>query len=141
LSCPAEELVGGPNEVWSFGERAYTIIKELLFLRERMKPYLAEQMKRAHEESIPVMRPLFFDFPEDEKAYEAEDEYLFGPDILVAPVIYEGERRREVYLPQGAQWTEAKSGQTYQGGQRIEVEAPLETIPIFLRDGAKMSTR
>jgi len=139
-SSPSEELVesGGPNEAWSYGERAYDIIKELLFLRERIKPYIVEQMKRAHEESIPLMRPLFFDFPEDEKTYEAEDEYLFGPDILVAPVIYEGERRREVYLPQGAQWTEAQSGKVYQGGQRIEVEAPLEVVPVFLRDGAKI---
>ena len=95
-------------------------------------------MKRVHEESIPLMRPLFFDFPEDEKIYEVEDEYLFGPDILVAPVIYEGERRREVYLPQGAQWTEAQSGKVYQGGQWVEVEAPLEVVPVFLRDGAKI---
>jgi alpha-D-xyloside xylohydrolase len=137
-SCPPEKLVGGPNEVWSYGERAYDIIKELLFLRERIKPYIVEQMKRVHEESIPLMRPLFFDFPEDEKIYEVEDEYLFGPDILVAPVIYEGERRREVYLPQGAQWTEAQSGKVYQGGQWVEVEAPLEVVPVFLRDGAKI---
>lgn len=137
-NCPPEKLVGGPNEVWSFGERAYHIIRELLFLRERIKPYIKEQMKKAHEESIPLMRPLFFDFPKDEKTYEVEDEYLFGPDILVAPVIYEGERRKELYLPRGAQWTESKSGKLYQGGQWIEVGAPLEAVPVFLRDGAKI---
>lgn len=136
---PAENPMGGPNEVWSYGEKAYDIIKELLFLRERIKPYIVGQMKRAHEESIPIMRPLFFDFPEDKKTYEVEDEYLFGPDILVAPVIYEGGRRRKVYLPQGAQWTEVQqSGKVYQGGQWIEVEAPLEVVPVFLRDGAKI---
>jgi alpha-D-xyloside xylohydrolase len=137
-NCPPKEPVGGSNEVWSYGERVYDIIKELLFLRERIKPYIAEQMERAHEESIPLMRPLFFDFPEDEKTYEVEDEYLFGPDILVAPVIYKDEKRREVYLPQGAQWTEAQSEKVYQGGQWIEVEAPLEIIPVFLRDGARI---
>jgi alpha-D-xyloside xylohydrolase len=136
--CPPEELSGGPNEVWSFGERAYNIIKDLLYLRERIKPYIVEQMKKAHEEGIPIIRPLFFDFPEDKKTYEVEDEYLFGPDILVAPVIYEGERRRKVYFPQGVQWTEPKSENVYQGGQWIEVEAPLEVVPFFLRDEARI---
>jgi len=103
-----------------------------------MKIYIVEQMKRAHEEGTPIMRPLFFDFPEDKKTYEVEDEYLFGPDILVAPVLYEGERKRKVYLPQGVQWMESKSENVYQGGQWIEVEAPLEVVPIFLRDGARI---
>jgi len=136
--CPAEELTGGPNEVWSFGEEAYEIIKELLFLRERLKPYIAEGMKRAHEEGIPLMRPLFFDFPQDQEAYLVEDEYMFGPDLLVAPVLEEGARKRRVYLPQGARFRDAESGTTYQGGQWIEVDAPLSRIPLFVRDGAKL---
>ncbi len=53
----------GPNEVWSFGEEAYAIIKDLLFLRERLRPYILEQMQLAHDRGIPPMRPLFFDFP------------------------------------------------------------------------------
>src|SRR5581483_912094 len=57
---------GGPNEVWSFGDEAYEIIKDLLFLRERLRPYIREQMQLAHEKGIPPMRPLFFDFPKDE---------------------------------------------------------------------------
>ncbi|MCD6546231.1 MAG: glycoside hydrolase family 31 protein, partial [Thermotogae bacterium] len=137
--CDAYELTGGPNEVWSFGEEAYEIIKELLFLREKMKPYILRQMKVAHEEGIPVMRPLFFDFPEDEKAYDVEDEYMFGPDILVAPVMEEGARKRKVYLPKSVMWKHWKTHEMYEGGQWIECDAPLNSIPVFLREGATIS--
>jgi len=133
--CDAYELTGGPNEVWSFGEEAYEIIKNLLFLRERLKPYIMEQMKEAHEDGTPVLRLLFFDFPNDEVAYEVEDEYMFGPDILVAPVLFEGMRSRKVYLPKGAKWADANTGTVYDGGQWIECDAPLNVIPVFLRDG------
>lgn len=137
--CDAYELTGGPNEVWSFGEEAYEIIKELLFLREKMKPYILKHMKRAHEEGIPVMRPIFFDFPEDEVAYDIEDEYMFGPDILVAPVLEEGMKKRKVYLPKGATWRHWKKDEKYEGGQWIECDAPLSSIPVFLREGADIS--
>ena len=134
-------LTGGPNEVWSFGKEAYRIIKDLLFLRERIKPYILEQMKKAHDEGIPVMRPLLFDFPNDKTTYSIDDEYMFGPDILVAPVLYEGARYRKVYLPEGAKWTDANNDKTYEGGQWIECEAPLDVIPVFLRDGAKIPVK
>lgn len=132
------DLTGGPNEVWSFGEEAYEIIKKLLFLRERIKPYILEQMEKAHEEGIPVMRSLFFDFPNDKITYDIADEYMFGPDILVAPVVYEGAIHRKVYLPEGAKWTDANNDKTYEGGQWIECKAPLNVIPVFLRDDAKI---
>ena len=95
-------------------------------------------MKRAHEEGIPIMRPLFFDFPYDEITYEIEDEYMFGPDILVAPVVYKGARSRKVYLPQGAEWTDANTKENYKGGQWIECDAPLDKIPVFLKNGAEI---
>jgi len=136
--CSANELTGGPNEVWSFGKEAYRIIKDLLFLRERIKPYIMEQMRKAHEEGIPIMRPLFFDFPNDDIAYTIDDEYMFGPDILVAPIVYEGARSRKVYLPEGEKWTDGANNETYEGGKWIECEAPLNVIPVFLRDGAKI---
>ena len=73
-------------------------------MRERLKPYIREQMKAAHLKGTPVIRPLFYDFPQDPKAWEVEDQYMFGPDILVAPVLYERMETRNVYLPQGAEW-------------------------------------
>ena len=136
--CPAHELTGGPNEVWSFGEEVYTILKGLLFLRERLKPYILEGMRKAHEEGIPFMRPLFLEFPEDPTCYTVEDEYFFGPDLLVAPVAEEGARKRRVYLPKGARFTDPYTEVTYEGGQWIEADAPIERIPVFLRDGARL---
>jgi alpha-D-xyloside xylohydrolase len=132
---------GGPNEVWSFGDEAYEIIKDLLFLRERLRPYILEQMQLAHEKGIPPMRPLFFDFPQDEACASLDDQFLFGPDLLVAPVLTAGARHREVYLPAGTAWTDAWSGQTFDGGQRIVAEAPLDRIPLYLRANAQLPIR
>lgn len=132
---------GGPNEVWSFGDEVYEIIKDLLFLRERLRPYILEQMQLAHEKGIPPMRPMFFDFPRDEACAGLDDQFLFGPDLLVAPVLTAGARRREVYLPTGTTWTDAWSGQTFDGGQRIVAEAPLDRIPLYLRANAQLPIR
>ena len=129
---------GGPNEAWSFGQDAYAIITDLLFLRERLRPYILEQMHLAHEKGIPPMRPLFFDFPRDEACAGIDDEFLFGPDLLVAPVLTEGARGREVYLPVGTSWSDAWSGQNFEGGQRLVAEAPLERIPLYLRANARL---
>ena len=104
------------------------------FLREKMKPYIEKIMQQAHEKGTPVMRPLFYDFPEDGKAWETEDAYMFGPDILVAPVMYAGQTTRSVYLPAGAVWTNYWTGDKLEGGQTVSVEAPLEQIPLFMKD-------
>jgi alpha-D-xyloside xylohydrolase len=132
---------GGPNEAWSFGDEAYAIIREQLFLRERLRPYIMKQMDLAHEKGIPPMRPLFFDFPNDEESWAVEDEFMFGPDLLVAPVLHKDARSRQVYLPAGATWTDAWMDETFDGGQWITAEAPLERIPLYLREGARLPIR
>ncbi len=134
-------FTGGPNEAWSFDDEAYAIIKDLLFLRERLSPYILEQMHLAHEKGIPPMRPLFFDFPRDEACASIDDQFLFGPDLLVAPVLMAGARRREVYLPAETTWTDAWSGQSFDGGQHIVAEAPLDRIPLYLRADARLPIR
>ena len=126
---------GQDNEVWSFGEDNYEILKKYLFVRENMRPYIRECMRAASETGAPVMRPLFFDFPEDKKCWETEDVYMFGPDVLVAPVMELGARERTLYLPKGAEWKDAISGNLYEGGRTITVDAPLSVIPVFVRDG------
>lgn len=130
--------VNGPNEIWEFGEEAYSIIKDLMFLREKLRPYILKQMEIASAKGTPPMRPIFYDFPEDEKAWEIEDQFLFGSDILVAPVLYEGQRQREVYLPAGTRWVDFKTSKVYDGGISIICAAPLDTIPVFIREGAKI---
>ncbi|MDQ1495046.1 MAG: alpha-D-xyloside xylohydrolase [Actinomycetota bacterium] len=129
---------GGPNELWSYGDEAYTVMRALVELRTRLTPYLLEQMDHATATGIPPMRPLFLEFPADPTAWEVEDQFLLGPDILVAPVTELGARKRQVYLPAGAEWTHTDTGCRYTGGDHVVVDAPLDRIPLFVRDDAQV---
>jgi alpha-D-xyloside xylohydrolase len=135
-------MSGGPNEVWSYGEEAYEILREHLLLRERLRPYIHELADQAHRTGAPPMRPLFFEFPDDEVAWGVEDQYLLGPDLLVAPIAEAGARSRFVYLPQadGVRWVDAASGESVDGGAVVEASAPLERMPVFVRAGSALST-
>jgi alpha-D-xyloside xylohydrolase len=137
--APILGITGGPNEVWSFGDEAYGILVKILQMRERMKPYLMEQMALATERGEPLMRPLFFDFPRDKSVYDVEDEFLFGSDVLVAPILHEGARRRRVYLPGGVSWVDCWTGEEHMGGESIDVDAPLSNIPFFKRKGSNIN--
>lgn len=130
---------GADNEVWSFGDEVYRISKKYLFIRERIKPYVKLLMEAAHKHGTPVMRPLFYDFPKDEKAWECEDAYMFGPDLLVAPVMYSEAVTRSVYLPEGTEWEDVWTGQRFNGGQQITVNAPIDIIPLFSKPGSSIS--
>ncbi|NUP42881.1 MAG: glycoside hydrolase family 31 protein [Streptomyces sp.] len=133
------DMTGGPNEVWSYGEEAYGILRGHLMLRERLRPYLMRLSEEAHATGAPAMRPLFFDFPEDEQAWDVDDQFLLGPDVLVAPVYVAGVRTRQVYLPVGTQWLDAVTGRVLEGGTRLDAETPLERIPVFIREGADVA--
>ncbi len=127
---------GGANEVWSYGEELYRIFVDLLFLRERIRPYIMAQFAEHARSGAPVMRPLFFDFPGDPACWDAADSYMLGPDLLVAPVVEPGARSRAVTLPRGARWRCAWTGAEHDGGTTVQADAPLDRIPLFLRDGA-----
>ncbi len=141
---PVEEYRGGvrqfgsgaPNEVWSFGETMQAQLSRLIRLRERSRPYVRGLMAEAHRSGAPLMRPLFFDFPGDAQAWREETAYMFGPDMLVAPVLEAGVSQREVYLPQGETWVEQATGREYPGGTSVTAAAPLGGIPVFTRRGA-----
>jgi alpha-D-xyloside xylohydrolase len=113
-------------------------MKKYLLLRERLRPYISEQMKVTHEKGTPIMRPLFFDSKDDKEAWNVDDQYMFGPDLMVAPVIEAGATSRKVYLPAGASWTDAWTGKKYDGGQTIEADAPIDIIPLFLKNDAQL---
>jgi alpha-D-xyloside xylohydrolase len=132
-------MTGGPNEVWSYGPRAYPVLTEHLRLRERLRPYLLELSEQAHRTGAPVMRPLFFGFPDDDHAWRVDDQFLLGPDVLVAPVTESGARSRTVYLPAGTRWTDTAMGEVHEGGTTPDVAAPLERIPVFVREGAAVA--
>jgi len=130
---------GAGNEPWSYGERAYAIISGLLHLREKLKPYLRELNRAAHERGTPPMRPLCFDFPADPAAADVPDQFMLGPDLLVAPVVERGATARDVYLPTGADWIEAWTGSESAGGSRLRADAPLERIPVYWRKGSRFA--
>ena len=100
-----------------------------------MRDYTRSLMKEAHEKGAPVMRALFYEFPQDSECWDVMDSYMYGPDILVAPICHEHQMSRSVYLPEGAVWTNAHTGEIYDGGKEYGIEASIDTLPIFLRNG------
>ena len=132
------EQTGAPNEVWSFGDEAYAILRQWLGLRERLRSYVMDTMRAAHTDGLPPMRPLFLNFPDDETCWDIADQFLLGDDILVAPVVTEGAVERSVYLPAGADWRDAWTGEPAAGGQWLVAPAPLDRIPVYVRDGGSL---
>ncbi len=135
------DMTGGPNEIWSFGDDVYRIARDYIFLRERLRPYLHDQARRTSRTGVPIMRPLLLEFPEDQGSWDVDDQFMFGRDLLVAPVLEERASERSVYLPAGAEWTNAWTGARAPDGEVVLVEAPLEQIPLFVRDGARLPIR
>ena len=129
------------NEVWSYGEETCAILSDLICLRDRLKPYIMAQMKLAETTGLPPMRPMFVDFPNDPRVWEIEDQYLFGSEILVAPILAADLRSRCVYLPAGTRWRDAWTGDTYEGGTTFDADAPLDRIPVYLTEGSSLQLR
>lgn len=132
---PDELLRGAPNEVWSFGEEAYDAIVAVLHLREAIRPYLSTQLASGQ----PLMRPLFFDYPDQEESWTVADQFLCGPDILAAPVLEYQARARQVWLPGNAKWIDPWTSVVHSGGRWITVDVPLNRAGFFIRDGADVA--
>jgi alpha-D-xyloside xylohydrolase len=127
---------GGPTEVWAYGERAYPVLVAHLQLRQRLLPYLRRLADEATATGLPPMRPLFVDFPGDAQAWDVDDAFMLGPDLLVAPVLEPGATARDVYLPADARWRDAATGEVHDGGSLVRLDAPFERIPVLVREGA-----
>ena len=125
---------GAANEVWSFGPEVEEVLGRYLRMRERLRPYLASLAREAHETGLPLMRALMLEFPCDPHAWTVRDAYMLGADLLVAPVMEAGATSRDVYLPKGSEWRCAWTGESGQPGTVKTVHAPLDRIPLFLRD-------
>lgn len=126
---------GTPDkEPWSFGWQFEAINRKTIELRYELLPYIYNVMQQAGETGIPAMRPLFLAFPADQSVAGRDDEFLFGPDLLVAPVLWEAATSRDVYLPPG-DWFDYRTGQKYTGCQQINVPVTLDSIPMFVRGG------
>lgn len=124
---------GAFNEIYKYPRPTYEILRKYLFMREAIRPYVMEQMKEAHTDGTPVMRPLFYDFAKDGQTWDISDEYMFGPDVLVAPILHAGQTKRDVYLPASEDWIDVNTKQTYHGGQTVTVDCPIDTLPLFTR--------
>jgi len=123
----------GANEVWSYGNDTQAILEKYIRLRAAMKPYIAELAVNVTKRGVPTMRPLWYDFPEDNASYGINDQYLLGPRYLVAPVTVQNARSRNVYFPKGAKWTHIFTKEVVDGGKSMTVDAPLDTFPVYER--------
>ncbi|KAH8722903.1 glycosyl hydrolases family 31-domain-containing protein [Phaeosphaeriaceae sp. PMI808] len=127
---------GADNEVWSYGPEIFEICKRYMGIRENMRSYTRKLMAEAHEKGTPVMRTLFYEFPDDATCWEVEEEYMYGDKYLCCPVTEEGKTSMSVYLPnlpaQG-KWKAFWGEDSWLGGTRITVECPLERMPVFER--------
>ena len=121
---------GQDNEMWSYGDQVYEIMRKHYELRKSMKPYLKQIFREAHENGSPLMRPMFYEFPNDPAAWDVTDQYMFGPDYLVAPVLTPNTTSRNVILPQGT-WQDIRNGRILAGGTVIAADAPIDSIPVF----------
>lgn len=123
-------------EPWQFGERAERHSRSAIELKYRLFPYLYSYAREAHDSGLPLLRGLFMEYPHDEQALAIDDQFLFGEELLVAPVLRKGERVRRLYLPEGEWYDFHDPRQTYFGGETIAYRAPLSVIPLFVKKGS-----
>ena len=130
------------NEVWSYGRQAEPILEKYLRLRYQLMPYIYSLGNFSHQTGAPFMRGLFMDFGTDHNTANIGDEYMFGPALLVAPVTEQGATSRKVYLPAGPEgaektvWYNFWTNERLHGGQTVTVNAPIDTLPLFVRGGS-----
>ena len=122
------------TEPWEYSPETERRFKAAIAQRESLMPYITEQAARVWKEDYTLMRPLVFDFPQDEEALQQNCEWMFGPDYLVCPVTAGGVSTWSVYLPgNAAGWEDIRNGTRYEGGRRYDVPVDLEAIPVFRR--------
>ena len=121
---------GQPTEIWAYGEDNFEIMKNYLNIRYEMHDYIKSLYDEASANGSPLIRTMFYEFPEDEKCWELQDQYMFGAKYLVAPVFKLNQFEREVYLPAG-KWKITSDGTVYDGGQTVTVACPIEYMPVF----------
>jgi alpha-glucosidase len=138
--CRAHTYLFSPDqEPWSWGEPYLSINREFIRLRYRLLPYLYTALWQCTQTGAPIVRPLLWAFQDDPTTHTLDDEFLCGDALVVAPVLEEGATRRQVYLPAGL-WYDFWTDERHEGPTWLEVEAPLERIPVFVRAGAVVPT-
>lgn len=127
------------QEPWAFDEKTEEINRKYIKLRYKMLPYLYDLFHQAENTGLPIMRPLFIHYMDDEKTYELNDEFLWGENILVAPILEQGKTFRGVYLPKG-NWYDYFTGEKIEGGRVVLKDAPIDICPIYIKEGSIIPT-
>ena len=126
-----------PREPWAYGEKYRDLARNVINERYRLLPYIYSVMEEGSRTGLPAVAPPWFHFPADPEAANQTMEFLLGRSLLVAPVYEAGATTRTLHLPgRGFDWIELATGKTFAAGQTITVDAPLEKIPVFARQGA-----
>ena len=120
------------QEPWIFGEPYESVCRKMLQLRQRLLPYLYTLFEECHRTGAPILRPLLFEYPEDETTYTIDDEFLLGDALLIAPINRPGIEHRHVYLPRGT-WCHFWIGEHIEGSTHILAHAPLGQPAIYTR--------
>jgi alpha-D-xyloside xylohydrolase len=139
LSPTMRDMLGSqtdPVGLWTDDE-TLAVFRAYARLHTALKPYLYHYARIAHERGLPILRPLFLNYPAEPETYALSDEYLLGDDLLVAPVLQPGQTERRVYLPTG-QWRDYWTGNIHTGPGWTTVPAPLHHIPLFVREGSAL---
>lgn len=123
------------REPWWYGDDAVEIVRRYAKLRYRLLPYIWAAAREATETALPLVRPMHLAFPDDPSAAGLETQYLFGPSLLVAPVL-NPEGRVRVYLPSGTAWHDFWTGERVDGGRWVDRTVPLDTMPVYVRSDA-----
>ncbi|MTD54495.1 carbohydrate-binding protein [Amycolatopsis sp. RM579] len=128
---------------WQYGPAAEASAKKFLNLREDLVPYTYSLAQQASTTGLPITQPLYLQYPGEQEAYaQSGSEYLYGPDVLVAPATSPGTTATtSVWFPPGSDWTDYFTGQTYHGGSTAQITTGWDTMPVFLRAGAVLPTR
>jgi alpha-glucosidase len=131
-----KQIDGYDQEPWRFGKYYEDIIRKYLKLRYRLLPFMYTTLENAHRTGVPLFRPLVLNYQADSNTANLDDQFMVGDDLLVAPVLRPDVSSRRVYLPAGLWYDFWTTGKTYAGGTMIMADAPLETVPMYVRGGA-----
>jgi alpha-glucosidase (family GH31 glycosyl hydrolase) len=129
------EEIDSTRYPWSHNEQVEQNFRRHVDLRYRLLPYFQTLGWQAYLTGVPIIRPLFMEFPNDPVTYSVDDQVMLGEDIMLAPILKKNTRTRKVYLPQG-KWFDYWSGHAYEGGQPLDIQVPVDYFPLFVRGGA-----
>jgi len=124
------------QEPWAFGDYIESLAREAIKLRYKLMPYIYNEFYNSSINGLPIMQPMMLEFQDDEECYKTESQYqyMFGQNLLVAPVLKENTEFKKLYLPKG-KWIGFDGDKIYDGGQWVIIDAPLNKLPLFIKEG------